>query len=99
MKMPAYPGAQTPLDIDIEPVAAQGITMPANVVPSLETVMAATPPMVNEEGEFKFVPVMDTTVPTGPPDGIKEVMVGCSLTINASETLLVAVPQILVNTQ
>ena len=99
VKIPALAGAQAPLDIEIEPTEDQGITMPVNVVPSFETGMAATPPMVNEVGEFKFVPLMETNVPTGPLDGVNEAIVGCSLTMNAPDTLLVAVPQVPGTTQ
>ena len=58
------------------PVAAPGITIPTNVVPLLETTMAAVPPMVNAVVELKSVPVIVTSVPTGPDDGLNEVIAG-----------------------
>ena len=93
VKMPAFAGAQTPLNIIIGPEAAPGITMPTNVVPSLETTMPEIPPIVNDDGLLRFVPVIVTNVPTGPVSGVKEVMVGAGITINAPETAVVAVPQ------
>ena len=78
----------------IEPVVAPGITMPANVVPLLETTIAGIPPILNDDVLLKFVPVRVTRVPTGPVAGVKAVMAGTGLTIKAPETALVAVPQV-----
>jgi hypothetical protein len=38
--------------------------------------MAALPPMVQAVVEFKLVPIIVTSVPTGPDDGLKEVIAG-----------------------
>jgi hypothetical protein len=62
--------------IEITPVTDPGITMPTSVVPELETTIAVVPPMVKAVGLLKLVPVMVTSVPTGPLVGVKEVMVG-----------------------
>jgi len=62
------------------PVVAPGITIATKVVPSLETEMAATPPMLVAVGWvvglLRLVPVMVTKVPMGPDVGLKAVMVG-----------------------
>ena len=70
-----------PAVITIAPVVAPGITMPTNVVPLLDTTIAGIPPIVNDDGLLKFVPVMLTRVPTGPVAGVKAVMTGNGLTI------------------
>jgi len=61
---------------DIVPDAAPGMTIPTRLVPVLEMTMAAVPPMVKAVGVPRLVPVMVTNVPTGPLDGLKEVIVG-----------------------
>jgi len=61
---------------DTLPVVAPGMTMPTSVVPLSDTTMADTPPMVNAVGVLRLVPVIVTSVPTGPLAGLKEVMVG-----------------------
>ena len=66
---------------EITPDAAPGITIPTSVVPLLETTIAVTPPMVKAVGLPRSVPVMVTSVPTAPLDGLKEMMVGaCAIT-------------------
>jgi len=44
----------------------------------LETTTAVTPPMLNEAGLPRFVPVMVTSVPTGPVVGLNEVIAGAA---------------------
>jgi hypothetical protein len=61
---------------DIVPVTAPGMTIPTRLVPVLEMTMAAVPPMVKAVGVPRVVPVMVTNVPTGPLDGLKEVIAG-----------------------
>ena len=50
--------------------------MPTRVDPSLETEMAETPPIVKPVGVPRFVPEMVTRVPTGPDDGVNDVIAG-----------------------
>jgi len=66
---------------DTAPVVAPGITIATKVVPLLETVMAATPPMLGAVGLLRLVPVMVTKVPMGPDVGLKEVMVGAGVAV------------------
>ena len=61
---------------EIVPVFAPGITMPTSVVPSFETAIAETPPIVNADGLLRFVPLIVTNVPTGPDNGLNDVIVG-----------------------
>ena len=98
VKVPALTGEHPPLVMEIVPVL-QGITMPVKVVAVLEIIRAGTPPIVNDGVLFRFVPVIVTNVPAGPVLGEKEVTVSNGLTINAPDTLLVAVPQVPVTTQ
>ena len=101
-KLPVPVAVPVAVVMEIIPVVAPGITIPTNVVPVLETTIAAMPPIVNAEGEFKFVPMMVTRVPTGPVDGVKEeIELESQFTcvINAPETALVDVPHEPVTTQ
>ena len=84
---------------EIAPVAAPGITKPTSWVPVLVTTSAEVPPMVKAVGLLRLVPVMVTSVPTGPVAGLKEVMAGDDVVINAPDTALVAVPHVPVTTQ
>ena len=71
---------------DTIPVIAPGITMPTSVVPLFETAIAEVPPIVNAVGVLKLVPVIVTRVPTGPDEGVNELMVGgCALTLKAKK--------------
>ena len=46
--------------------------------------MAAVPPMVNAVGLAKFVPVMVTNEPTGPLEGLNDIIVGaCANALSA----------------
>lgn len=66
---------------DTAPVVAPGITMPTRLVPLFDTAIALTPPTLNAEGLLKFVPVIVTNVPTGPDEGVNELIVGaCAFT-------------------
>jgi len=76
VKLPELVAVPPAVVIEIVPVEVPGMTMPTRVVPSLETTMAAVPPMVNAVGVVKLVPVMVTSVPTGPDEGLKEVIAG-----------------------
>ena len=68
----------------IPPVTAPGITMPTRLVPLLEITMAAVPPMVNAVGLVKFVPVIVTNEPTGPLEGLNDIIVGaCANVLSA----------------
>ena len=100
-KLPVPVAEPSAVVIEIIPVVAPGMTMPTNVVPVLETTMAAVPPIVKAVGLSRLVPVMVTSVPTGPVEGVKEVKLGpqTNCVINAPETVLVAVPQVPVTTQ
>jgi len=69
--------------MEIPPVVAPGITIATRVVPSLDTAIAETPPIVKKVGLLKFVPEMVTKVPTAPLDGVKELMEGCAKVIVA----------------
>ena len=64
------------VETDIVPVTAPGMTIPTITVPVLETTIAGTPPMVKEAGLLKHVPVMLTSVPTGPDAGLNEEIAG-----------------------
>src|SRR5437867_234904 len=55
-----------------------------------EKVVAATPPNFTEVAPVKAVPLMVTTVPTGPLVGVNEVIVGAVVTVKSEA--LVAVP-------
>ena len=59
------------------PVVAPGITIATNVIPLLLIGMAETPAIVIAVGLLRFVPVIVTSVPTGPELGEKLVIVGC----------------------
>lgn len=61
---------------DTLPVAAPGITIPTNCVPELEMVIAATPPIEKAVGLPRLTPLMVTKVPTGPDEGLNDVMEG-----------------------
>jgi hypothetical protein len=50
--------------------------MPTSVLPLFDTTMALAPPIVKAVGASKFVPVMITSVPTGPDEGLNELMAG-----------------------
>ena len=67
-----------PIDVDIDtvPVTAPGITIPTRVFPLLDITRAAFAPIVKAVGLPRLVPVIVISVPTGPIDGEKEVMVG-----------------------
>ena len=58
------------------PLVAPGITMATNVLPLLLIGMAETPAIVIPVGLLKLVPVIVTSVPTGPVVAEKEIIVG-----------------------
>jgi hypothetical protein len=66
--------------------------MPTSVVPELEIAIAAVPPMVKAAGALKLVPMMVTSVPTGPLAGVKEVMVGEDEGVGALHKAFIAIP-------
>ena len=61
---------------EILPVAAFGITIPTRVVSASETTIADTPPIVKAVGLLRCMPVICTKVPTGPLEGLKDIMLG-----------------------
>jgi hypothetical protein len=73
-----------PSDVtDTIPSVAPGITSPTTAVPELETTTAGVPPMINEVGLLKLVPLIVTNVPTGPHSCEIEVIVGwAKITVN-----------------
>jgi len=62
------------------------------VVPELEITIAAVPPMVKAVGLLKLVPVIVTSVPTGPLAGVKEVMVGEEEFVGGLQRAFFAIP-------
>ncbi len=78
--------------IEITPVTAPGMTMPTSVIPELEITMAVVPPIVKAVGLLKLVPVIVTSVPTGPLAGVKEVMVGADEIVGALHRAFIAIP-------
>ena len=76
------------------PVAAPGMTMATSWAPVLVMGMAATPPIMMAVGLSRFVPVMVTRVPTGPEDGVKELMVTAGITVMVPVAVLLQPPPV-----
>jgi hypothetical protein len=75
----------------ILPVSAPAGTVAVILVAeSTEKLVAVTPPNFTEVAPVKAVPLMVTTVPTGPLAGVKDVIVGAVVTVKSDA--LVAVP-------
>src|SRR5580698_584598 len=71
-----------PVVTETPPVTAPGITKPTRVLPVFDTTTAVCPPMVKAVGAVKLLPVMVTNVPTGPDEGLNELMTGVVLSTN-----------------
>jgi hypothetical protein len=76
VKLPEPVAVPSAVVTDIPPVTAPGITIPTNCVPVFEITIAGLPPMLKAVGLLISAPVIVTKVPTGPDDGLKEVIVG-----------------------
>jgi hypothetical protein len=70
------------------PVVAPGITIATNVLPLLLIGMAETPAIVIPVGLLRLVPVIVTSVPTGPVVAEKEIIVGAGIMVNPASDAL-----------
>jgi hypothetical protein len=76
VKFPAPDTLPPTVVIETGPVVALGMTIPTRLVPSSDTTIADTPPIVNAVGLLRLVPVMVITVPTAPLTGEKLLILG-----------------------
>jgi len=77
------PGAMT----DIGPVVAPAGTVAEMEVELMTMKEAVVPLKVTDVVPLKPEPWMETTVPTGPDEGLKEVMIGGGITVNMEALL------------
>jgi hypothetical protein len=76
VKLPEPVAEPEAVVMDTAPVPAPGMTNATKVVPVFDTEIAFTPPILRAVGLLKLVPVIVTSVPTAPLDGVKDVMTG-----------------------